>query len=473
MKPNKNQKPKKYTTQGGYSNKLKPPQQQTIYIYPHNPNKSQKHYTTQDPYNPHCPYSSLEHNNLEPYRSNCPYGSQEYYNNLEPYGSQAYHDSTEHQEPIYYEYSCPYDNLYKELYYSPSNYKYLHLEQYQPEFHQEYKNNVEQQEEEIIKFRKDKVVTTFDRSIESLDDLVVLSQEVEKYNFTNISLNQEHLENLRDPLINLANLIGMESIKKNIFNQLIFFLQNIEPQFPHMLHTCIEGPPGCGKTELANILAQIYANLGIIEKPKVVVARRSDLVAGYLGQTAQKTQDVIDSAKGGVLLIDEAYSLGNEEKKDSFAKECIDTLNQNLTEGKGDFICIIAGYKEDLEKSFFGFNSGLERRFPYRFSIEGYTGEQLCQIYKSILGKNDWAFNDEEIEKIEKFFVENKDKFKFNGGDLENLVHFSKLAYAKNRIFNSQNDKKINLKDIEVALQMFISNKKYEKQQNIPQFMYN
>jgi len=87
--------------------------------------------------------------------------------------------------------------------------------------------------------------------------------------------------------------------------------------------------------------------LGIIREAKVVVARRSDLVAGFLGQTAMKTQEVIDSAKGGVLLIDEAYSLGNEEKKDSFAKECIDTINQNLTEGKGDFICIIAGYKEE------------------------------------------------------------------------------------------------------------------------------
>ena len=256
-------------------------------------------------------------------------------------------------------------------------------------------------------------------------------------------------------------MIGMSNIKKNIFNQLIFFLQNIEPQFPHMLHTCIEGPPGCGKTELANILAQVYANLGIIKESKVVIARRSDLVAGYLGQTAQKTQELIDSAKGGVLLIDEAYSLGNEEKKDSFAKECIDTLNQNLTEGKGDFICIIAGYKEDLEKSFFAFNSGLERRFPYRFGIEEYTAEELGRIYRFILEKNDWSFELERENELVNFLKENRENFKYNGGDLENLVHFTKLAYAKNRVFNRDNgDKKIKMGDVRSAYEMYMSNRK-------------
>jgi SpoVK/Ycf46/Vps4 family AAA+-type ATPase len=317
--------------------------------------------------------------------------------------------------------------------------------------------------------------TTWNRKIEGLVDLLDLANHVEIANYTNISLNQAHLLHLQEPLERLNNLIGMESIKSNIFNQLVFFLQNIEPQHPHMLHTCIQGPPGCGKTELANTLADIYANLGIIKESKVVVARRSDLVAGFLGQTAMKTQEVIDSAKGGVLLIDEAYSLGNEDKKDSFAKECIDTINQNLTEGKADFICIIAGYKEDLEKSFFGFNSGLERRFPYRFTIEDYTAEDLCKIYQTILARSGWKINQEDEKKIVEFFRKERESFKFNGGDLENFVHFSKLAFAKNKIFKVGDlERVIQMEDVLAAFELFGTNKnRLEKEGNaVPMFMY-
>jgi SpoVK/Ycf46/Vps4 family AAA+-type ATPase len=321
-----------------------------------------------------------------------------------------------------------------------------------------------------------RVKTTWNRKIEGLVDLLDLANHVEFANYTNISLNQTYLLHLQDPLQRLNNLIGMESIKSNIFNQLVFFLQNIEPQHPNMLHTCIQGPPGCGKTELANILADIYANLGIIREAKVVVARRSDLVAGFLGQTAMKTQEVIDSAKGGVLLIDEAYSLGNEEKKDSFAKECIDTINQNLTEGKADFICIIAGYKEDLEKSFFGFNSGLERRFPYRFTIEDYTAEDLCKIYQTILARSGWKINQEEEKKMMEFFRKERQSFKFNGGDLENFVHFSKLAFAKNKIFKvGESEKVIQMEDVLGAFELYGANKNRigkEESAAVPMFMY-
>jgi SpoVK/Ycf46/Vps4 family AAA+-type ATPase len=320
-----------------------------------------------------------------------------------------------------------------------------------------------------------RVKTTWTHKIEGLVDLLDLAYQVEFANYTNISLNQAHLFQLQEPLKKLQGLIGMESIKSNIFNQLVFFLQNIEPQHPHMLHTCVQGPPGCGKTELANILADIYANLGIIKEAKVVVARRSDLVAGFLGQTAMKTQEVIDSAKGGVLLIDEAYSLGNEEKKDSFAKECIDTINQNLTEGKADFICIIAGYKEDLEKSFFGFNSGLERRFPYRFTIQDYTAEDLCKIYQTILARSGWKINQEDEKKMMEFFRKERESFKFNGGDLENFVHFSKLAFAKNNIFTvGENEKVIQMEDVLGAFELYKANKnQLEKEgSTVPIFMY-
>lgn len=354
-------------------------------------------------------------------------------------------------------------------------------------FHPQYDDRDDDSEDEdLLKLRRivknNKVLSNnrppmkWTHPVEDIDDLLHLAYAVEKFNYTNISLNQAHLLQLQAPLQKLKDLIGMESIKTGIFNQLVFFLQNIEPQFPQMLHTCVQGPPGCGKTELANILADIYANLGIIREAKVVVARRSHLVAGFLGQTAIKTQEVIDSAKGGVLLIDEAYSLGNEEKKDSFAKECIDTINQNLTEGKADFICIIAGYKEDLEKSFFGFNSGLERRFPYRYTIDDYTPEDLCKIYQTILGRSGWKIKEDDEKKMVDFLRKERDSFKFNGGDLENFVHFSKLAFAKNKIFNVRDNRKIiQIDDILVAFEMYGANKnRAEKEVSSapPMFMY-
>lgn len=445
MKNQKNNRKNKYSTQGGYHSgkdpkNIKPNPPPTKYINPNNPND----FIYLDNYS-QPPSDSIQYIDVpQEYNNQLPFieylgPPNDYYQNYPPPPMQDYNDSAEYEE-------------------------------------EDKPKNMERIVKNDRNLGENRLKITWDKKMESIYDLLEIAYGVEKFNYTNISLNQHHLLNLQEPLKKLSLLIGMEKIKQNIFNQLVFFLQNIEPQFPHMLHTCIEGPPGCGKTELANILADIYANLGIIHEAKVVIARRSDLVAGFLGQTAQKTQDMIDSAKGGVLLIDEAYALGNEERKDSFAKECIDTLNQNLTEGKGEFICIIAGYKEDLEKSFFGFNSGLERRFPYRFSIEDYDHKQLFQIFNTILCRNNWYANPDDENKIIEFFKDHRPEFKFNGGDLENFVHFTKLAYAKNRIFHSNNNaRNITINDIEIAFKMYIENKKkiVEKNNIPPQFMYN
>ena len=107
------------------------------------------------------------------------------------------------------------------------------------------------------------------------------------------------------------------------------------------------------KTEIAKIMGEIFSNLGILKKKKFKKVTRSDLIAGYLGQTALKTTEVIKESLGGVLFIDEVYQLGNAEGRDSYSKECIDTINQNLTERQGKFICIIAGYKDSVENCFF------------------------------------------------------------------------------------------------------------------------
>ena len=120
------------------------------------------------------------------------------------------------------------------------------------------------------------------------------------------------------------------------------------------MHTVIYGPPGTGKTEVAKIIGRLFSKLGVLKKNVFKKVTRADLIAGYLGQTAIKTKEVVNSAIGGVLFIDEAYALGNKEKRDIFAKECIDTFAHY--DNKDKLMVIIAGYEDELNKCFFEYN---------------------------------------------------------------------------------------------------------------------
>ena len=236
-----------------------------------------------------------------------------------------------------------------------------------------------------------------------------------------------------------------------------------------MLHTVIEGPPGVGKTIFGKILARIYLSLGITHKDKFKIVRRTDLVGEYLGHTAMKTQKAIDEALGGVLFIDEAYQLGNgsERKIDSYSKECIDTLNQNLSEKKGQFICIIAGYKKELEENFFSVNPGLKRRFSFKYTIDSYTWEELTSILVHKIPKMKWHIEEGTEEKLFKteFLKEKMDQFPHYGGDIETLLLNVKIEHGK-RVFGKriEHHKKINYEDIENGYNRFLENRKIEKE---------
>ncbi len=183
------------------------------------------------------------------------------------------------------------------------------------------------------------------------------------------------------------------------------------------------------------------------------------MVAGFLGQSAIKTQRLIDEAEGGVLFIDEAYSLGNEEGRDSFAKEVIDTLNQNLTEKKDSLLCIIAGYKDSLDKCFFSQNEGLRRRFPFVYTIEKYTADELCQIFKKMV--IDMGWNAENVPV--KFFEDNYKLFNNMGGDIETLFFMTKIEHGKRVLLKPDERKKINIEDLENAFKIFKMNKESKK----------
>ena len=304
-----------------------------------------------------------------------------------------------------------------------------------------------------------------DKNIETLDDLIQLGKNITtEYSEPNTRYNidMDIMDKLVEPLENFNNLIGLENIKKQILYQLLFYLQKLDTKNKDMLHTVIEGSPGVGKTELAKLLANVYNKMGILSKNKFKIVKRHDLIGGYLGQTATKTNKILEEAKGGVLFIDEAYSLGNEESKDSYAKECIDTITSFLSENRKDFICIIAGYKEGLEKCFFKYNEGLERRFVWRYQIADYSDEELKNIFLQIIKKGDWDYK--EHDKFLDFFTKNRDYFKFNGGDMETLFHKCKLVHSKRVIrCHYSEKKKINMDDLEKGLELFIMDDNIKK----------
>jgi len=354
-----------------------------------------------------------------------------------------------------------------------------------------------------IVFRKKKLKIDFSHlEIKTLDDLIDLAN---RYNVNNeYSFNLEKLHNLLPSLMKLKNIIGMTTVKDSLVGQIIFFLNEFDNENMDMMHTVIQGPPGVGKTLLGKIIGELYYYMGIIKpKPKIVIkkrsvtvddlddeleeymnaingmrgrkrsntegdvkepfifkiVKRSDLCAGYLGQTAIKTQKVLDEAEGGVLFIDEAYSLGNPEGRDSFAKEVIDTLNQNLSEKKDSLLCIIAGYKDALDTCFFAQNEGLRRRFPFVYTIEKYTAEELCLIFKKMVTDMGWNANEVPV----KFFEDNYKLFTNMGGDIETLFFMTKIEHGKRVLFKPDDRRKINLQDLENAFKIFKLNKESKK----------
>ncbi len=304
------------------------------------------------------------------------------------------------------------------------------------------------------------------KSIKSIKDIIKLENK-----WMNIKHNKvlQRLYHLITPLKQLNNMIGLDNVKESIFKKIIYYVRN--PNNEEYLHTVIAGPPGVGKTELAKIYARIFANLGILKNETFIEAKRDDLVGKYLGQTAPKTRELLEKALGGVLFLDEAYSLGNEEKRDSFSKEAIDMINQYLSEKKNDLMVIIAGYDEELEKCFFAYNPGLKRRFSAYYKIENYKYEELIDIFNIKLKSTKYV-NKIDVNKLNIFFKENYDDFKYFGGDIEKLI--SEIKYSQSfRTFNDNiNNDIIIYEDLNDAFKNFLSNKKDRKSDSLPFGMY-
>ena len=241
----------------------------------------------------------------------------------------------------------------------------------------------------------------------------------------------EGLPSLLPAMININEMVGLKGIKDQLANNLLHFLQKKKfRKVKRLNHMIIYGPPGCGKTTLSHNIAFLLYCMGKIQESRIIVGNRQNMIGSYLGHTAKQTQDVINKAMGGVLLIDEAYSLGcGSDDKDSFAKTCIDTLNQNLTENGDKFVCIIVGYKESLQRNFFALNPGLKRRFPWVYTINGYTYLELLQIFKKMIKQQGLKLC--KSEKHERFFKCHHKKFIHHAASVKEFVDRVHLICCK------------------------------------------
>lgn len=277
------------------------------------------------------------------------------------------------------------------------------------------------------------------------------------------------LENCITEMSDIAAMVGMEEIKSK-FVKLMKFLATVNQSSmqdnSHMMHMVISGPPGHGKTEIAKLLGRAFRKSGLLTSDKFVIATRADLIGAYCGHTAKATTEMFDQAKGGVIFIDEVYALGNPEQRDVFTKECIDTINQLLSE-RSDTLCIVAGYEQEIQTCFFAYNQGLARRFPWRFKIRKYTPANLVDIFKKKLADLNWTMEDRalrpnDIEEYEYAFAN-------AGGDIANLVTSCMLAYYDNAFLSTVQQHVLTRKDVLKGLDAYMSNKtKDERASNPP-----
>lgn len=308
--------------------------------------------------------------------------------------------------------------------------------------------------------------------LENIGDIIKLGFNKE---FKCKSLNLWRLKNIIPSLIRLDNMVGMENLKQTIFYQVLYYLQGLNVRSKgEYLHTAIYGAPGTGKTTVAYIIGDIYKKMGILSEQAVFkIARRDDLVAGYLGQTAIKTRKLLESCLGGILFIDEVYSMGsNRNEDDSFSKEAVDTLNEFLSTHKNNFCCIIAGYEKDVENCFFRINKGLKRRFQWVHKINPYTDEQLVNIFMKLIKDSNWNINIKP-HILKDIVRDNKNIFEFAGGSLETFFTKVKMAHSK-RVFNLEYNHKfnINIEDIKEGIKMSNNNQNIEKDK-IPYELYS
>ena len=270
-------------------------------------------------------------------------------------------------------------------------------------------------------------------------------------------------EKLEDVLAELDALCGLDRVKEDVKSLInLVKVRRLREQAglpvpPMSLHMVFLGNPGTGKTTVARLLARIYHSIGVLSKGQLVEVDRSGLVAGFVGQTALKTQEVIEKALGGVLFIDEAYALTNQESPNDFGQEAVEVILKGMEDNRDDLIVIVAGYT-DLMQDFVHSNPGLESRFNKYFHFEDYNGAQLAEIFRSQCKKNGYTLDeatDRAAAEAFRIMYEGRDENFGNARDVRNIFETA-IARQANRVAVMENPTKedlmaLTLEDLELT----------------------
>ena len=236
----------------------------------------------------------------------------------------------------------------------------------------------------------DKICAKQAERLQNVDITTLSNEQLMMIDVKDIPYNAPQAVDYTECLSKLNGMVGLAGVKKEISNLAAFLNLQIrrgETNTFQGKHYVFTGNPGTGKTTVARIMADVFRTLGILSRGQLIEADRSKLVAGFAGQTAIKTNQLIDSAMGGVLFIDEAYTLKSNDQ-DSFGAEAIDTLLKRLEDDRGKFICIVAGYTDNMH-DFIDANPGLKSRFTQTIHFDDYTPDELTQIFLNLAkGKN-------------------------------------------------------------------------------------
>ena len=253
---------------------------------------------------------------------------------------------------------------------------------------------------------------------------------------------EEDPRTLEELLEELHALVGLETVKTAVQDLIVYQKvqmlrkENDLHSSKNTLHLAFTGNPGTGKTTVARIVGRIYKQIGLLSKGHFIEVSRTDLIAGYQGQTAIKVRKVIERAKGGVLFIDEAYSITENDHSDSYGREGLTELTKALEDYREDLVVIVAGYTKPMDK-FFESNPGLKSRFNTFIEFDDYNAKELGDILQSICKQNDYRLDEKTKEKVNIYFqqqIEKKDESFANGRLARNLYDDLVMHHARRMI---------------------------------------